>query len=78
MAKAKTKKIVVELSVGLWKKLLEAAEQSGQPRQLLIERAVEQYLGLVMGSKDDVRPAIMKHFRRSTRKNRKLHQLLAR
>ncbi len=78
MAKAKTKKIVVELSVGLWKKLIEVAEQSGQPRQLLIERAIERYLGLVVGSKDGVRPAIMKHFRRSTRKNHKLHELLAR
>jgi hypothetical protein len=78
VAKAKTKKIVVELSAGLWKKLIEVAEQSGQPGQLLITRAVERYLGLVVGPKDGVRPAVMKHFRRSTGKNRKLHELLAR
>ena len=54
MAKAKTKKVVVELSAGLWKRLIEVAEQSGQLRQLLIMRAVERYLGLVVVPKDGV------------------------
>jgi hypothetical protein len=78
VAKAKTKKIVMGISPRLWEKLVKAAEQSGQSRQLLIERAVEHYLELVVHSQGTVRPEVMKHFRRSTKKNRKLHQLLAR
>jgi hypothetical protein len=77
VAKAKTKKIVMGISARLCEKLLKVVEQSGQSRQLLIERAVEHYLESVVPSKNTVRPEVIEHFRRSTKKIRKLHQLLA-
>lgn len=45
--------------------------------RFVLERAMENYINLVAPSQDSVRPEVMAHFRRSSAKNRKLHQLLA-
>jgi predicted transcriptional regulator len=73
---AKSKKIVIEISARLPAKLSKVADEHGQSRNSLAERALERYLEVVDSSQDLLRLGIMEHFRRSTRKNRKLHQLL--
>jgi hypothetical protein len=77
MAKGTTKKVGLELDARLYAKLSKTAEQNGQSRRFLLEKALEHYLEVVIPSQSTVRPEVMKHFRRSTEKNRKLHQLLA-
>ena len=77
MAKTSTKKIGLELDARLYAELSELAKENGQSRRFLLERALEHYLRFVVPSQGTVRPEIMAHFRRSTDKNRKLHELLA-
>jgi predicted transcriptional regulator len=77
MAKVVTRKIGLEMDAQLYAKLSKVAEQNGQSRRFLLERAVEHYLEVVVPSQSTVRPEVIKQFRRSTEKNRKLYQLLA-
>jgi len=77
MAKTTTKKIGLELDARLYAKLSRLAKENGQSRRFLLEKALEHYLRFVVPSQGTVRPEIMDHFRRSTDKNRKLHELLA-
>lgn len=77
MAKIVTKKIGLEMDARLYQQLSQLARQNGQSRRFLLEKALEHYLQFVVPSQSTVRPEVMSHFRRSTDKNRKLHQLLA-
>jgi predicted transcriptional regulator len=77
MSKATTRKIGLEMDSKLYARLSKVAERNGQSRRFLLERALEHYLEVVVPSQSAVRPEVMKHFRRSTEKNRRLHQLLA-
>ena len=77
MAKTTTKKIGLELDARLYAELSKLAKENGQSRRFLLEKALEHYIRFVVPSQGTVRPEIMGHFRRSTDKNRKLHQLLA-
>jgi hypothetical protein len=77
MAKTHTKKIGLEMDVRLYQELSRLATENGQSRRFLLEKALEHYLRFVVPSQGTVRPEVMSHFRRSTDKNRKLHQLLA-
>jgi predicted DNA-binding protein len=77
MAKVTTRKIGLEMDAKLYSRLSKVAQQNGQSRRFLLEKALEHYLEVVVPSQNTVRPEVMKHFRRSTEKNRKLHQLLA-
>lgn len=77
MAKGATVKIGPEIDKKLYGKLAKVAEQNGQSVRFVLERAMENYIQLVAPSQNAVRPEAMAHFQRSTAKNRKLHQLLA-
>jgi predicted DNA-binding protein len=77
MSKAATRKIGLEMDAQLYTKLSKLAQQNGQSRRFLLEKALEHYLEVVVPSQNTVRLEVMKQFRRSTEKNRKLHQLLA-
>ncbi len=77
MGKVRTRKIGLEMNAQLYAKLSKVAERNGQSRRFLLEKALEHYLEVVVPSQSTVRPDVMKHFRRSTEKNRRLHQLLA-
>lgn len=77
MAKTLTKKIGLEMDVRLYRQLSDLAKQNGQSRRFLLEKALEHYIQFVVPSQTMVRPEVMSHFRRSTDKNRKLHELLA-
>lgn len=77
MARVTTRKIGLEMDAQLYAKLSKVAQQNGQSRRFLLEKALEHYLEVVVPSQSTVRPEVMKHFRRSTEKNRKLHELLA-
>ena len=77
MAKTHTRKIGLEMDVRLYQELSRLATENGQSRRFLLEKALEHYLRFVVPSQGTVRPEVMGHFRRSTDKNHKLHQLLA-
>ena len=77
MPKTLTKKIGLEMDIRLYRRLSALAKENGQSRRFLLEKALEHYIQFVVPSQNTVRPEIMAHFRRSTDKNRKLHQLLA-
>lgn len=77
MAKTTTKKIGLEMDARLYEELSKLAEENGQSRRFLLEKALEHYIRFVVPSQTTVRPEVMKHFRHSTDKNRKLHRLLA-
>jgi len=53
------------------------AAENGQSVRFVLERAMENYIQLVAPSQTSIRPEAMAHFRRSTDRNRKLHELLA-
>jgi hypothetical protein len=75
--KSLTKKIGLEMDARLYQQLSNLAKENGQSRRFLLEKALEHYIRFVVPSQSTVRPEVMGHFRRSTDKNRKLHQLLA-
>jgi hypothetical protein len=77
MSRTTTKKIGLEMDARLYAELSKLAKENGQSRRFLLEKALEHYLRYVVPSQGTVRPEVMSHFRRSTDKNRKLHQLLA-
>lgn len=77
MPKTATKKIGLEMDTRLYSELSKLARKNGQSRRFLLEKALEHYLQFVVPSQGTIRPEVMAHFRRSTAKNRKLHELLA-
>ncbi len=77
MQKAATVKIGPEIDKKLYVNLSKVAKENGQSVRFVLERAMENYLQLVAPSQSAVRPEARAHFRRSTDKNRKLHELLA-
>lgn len=77
MAKSATIKIGPEIDKKLYARFSKVAEENGQTLRFVLERAIENYVQLVAPTQDVVRPETLAHFRRSTVKNRKLHQLLA-
>lgn len=77
MAKSATVKIGPEIDKKLYSKFAKIAEENGQSVRFVLERAMENYIQLVAPSQSTVRPEAMAHFRRSTDKNRKLLELLA-
>ena len=77
MAKSATVKIGPEIDKKLYVKFSRVAKENGQSVRFVLERAIENYLHFVAPSQSAVRPEAMVHFRRSTDKNRKLHELLA-
>ncbi len=74
---AATVKIGPEIDKKLYTELVKLAKENGQSQRFLLERAIEHYLRFVAPTRESIRPEAMAHFRRSTDKNRKLHQLLA-
>lgn len=77
MAKDATVKIGPEINKNLYAKFAKVAADNGQSVRFVLERAMQNYIQLVAPSQSAVRPEAMAHFQRSTAKNRKLHQLLA-
>ena len=77
MAKRATVKIGPEIDKKLYAKFSELAAENGQSVRFVLERAMENYIQLVAPSQNAIRPEAMAHFRRSTDKSRKLHELLA-
>lgn len=77
MRKVKTRKIGLEMSADLYAELSKHARANGQSRRFLLEKALEHYLHKVVPSQATIRPEVMKQFRRSVDKNRKLYDLLA-
>jgi hypothetical protein len=61
----------------LYEDLSKLAEDNGQSKSYILEKAVEHYIQFVAPSQGTVRPEIMAHVRRSMEKNRKLLELLA-
>lgn len=77
MRKVTTRKIGLEMDARLYAELSKLAKENGQSRRFLLEKALQHYLEYVVPAQGTVRPEVMSHFRRSTDKNRKLHELLA-
>jgi uncharacterized protein YueI len=77
MSKSDTVKIGPEIDKKLYSKFAKIAEENGQSFRFVLERAMENYIQLVAPSQSTVRPEVLAHFRRSTEKNRKLLELLA-
>jgi ribbon-helix-helix CopG family protein len=77
MRKPRTRKIGLEMDAQLYAELSKLAKANGQSRRFLLEKALEHYLEFVVPTQGTVRPEVMSQFRRSTDKNRKLHELLA-
>ena len=77
MPKTATVKIGPEIDKKLYVQFSRVAKENGQSVRFVLERAIENYLQFVAPSQSAVRPEVMTHFRRSTDKNRKLHELLA-
>lgn len=75
--KKATRKIGLEIDASLYAGLSRVAKRNGQSRRFLLEQAVRLYLETTTPSQETVRPAVMSHFRKSARKNRKLLHLLA-
>jgi hypothetical protein len=74
---AASKKIGLEMDARLYSELSKLAKKNGQSRRFLLEQALSHYLEFVVPSQGTIRPEVMKHFRRSVEKNRKLYSLLA-
>lgn len=77
MARARKRKIGLEIDARLYARLSQAAKDNGQSRRFLLENALKHYLELVVPSQGTIRPEVMAHFRQSADKNRKLMRLLA-
>jgi hypothetical protein len=76
-AKAATVKIGPAIDKKLYADFVKIARENGQSQRFLLEKALRHYIEFVVPSQTTVRPEMMAHFRRSTDKNRDLHQLLA-
>ena len=77
-AKPATVKIGPAIDKDLYADFVKFAQENGQSQRFVLEKALRHYLEFVAPSQVIVRPAMMAHFRKSTDKNRDLHQRLAR
>jgi hypothetical protein len=78
VARAAVKQIGLKISAPLYRRLSKLAEDNGQSKTFVLEKAVEHYLNFVAPDQGTVRPEAMAHFRRSVEKNRELYKRLAR
>ena len=78
MARAATKQIGLKIPAPLYRRLSKLAEDNGQSKTFVLEKAVEHYLNFIAPDQGTVRPEAMAHFRKSVEKNRELYQRLAR
>ncbi|MGE5205429.1 MAG: ribbon-helix-helix protein, CopG family [Chlamydiota bacterium] len=78
MAKAAKKQIGLKISAPLYRRLSKLAEDNGQSKTFVLEKAVEHYINFVAPDQGAIRPEAMVHFRKSVEKNRELYQRLAR
>ena len=72
-----TKKFTPEIDAKLYEELVSVAEQNGQTKRHILERALEFYLHNVVPSQHLVRPQVMDAFEQSVAQNRDLLQRLA-
>lgn len=73
-----TVKIGPAIDRDLYEEFVKLAKENGQSQRFLLESAIKHYLQFIAPLKDTIRPEVMAQFRRSTNKNRKLHEVLAR
>jgi len=74
---SKTKKFTPEIDAKLYDEFVAVAEQNGQTKRHVLERALEFYLRNVVPSQHLVRPEVMDAFEQSVARNRDLLQRLA-
>jgi len=72
-----TKKFTPEIDAKLFDEFETVAEQNGQTKRYILERALEFYLHNVVPSQHLVRPGVMDAFEQSVARNRDLLQRLA-
>ena len=77
MAKTTSRKLGLEIDARLYARLDQVARRNGQSRRFLLEQALKHYLEVVVPSEGTLRPEVLRRFRRSVEKNRKLMKLLA-
>ena len=77
MGKRGTRKVGLEMRRSLYETLSQLAQDNGQTRSYILEKAVEHYIQFVAPTQGTVRPEMLAHIRRSVDKNRKLLKLLA-
>jgi hypothetical protein len=73
----RTKKFTPEIDAKLFDEFEAVAEQNGQTKRYILERALEFYLHNVVPSQHLVRPGVMDAFEQSVARNRDLLQRLA-
>ena len=78
MARAALKQIGLKIPASLYRRLSKLAEDNGQSKTFVLQKAVQHYLDFVAPDQGTVRPEVMAHFRKSVEKNRELYQRLAR
>jgi len=71
------KKFAPEIDAGLYKEMVEVANQNGQSQRYILEKALEHYLHNVVPSQHVVRPGVMNAFERSVARNSDLLDRLA-
>ena len=72
-----TKKFTPEIDAKLYDEFVAVADQNGQSKRYVLERALEFYLHNVVPSQHLVRPEVMDAFEQSVARNRDLLQRLA-
>ncbi len=77
MAKVASRKLGLEIDARLYARLDRVARRNGQSRRFLLEQALKHYLDVVVPSEGTLHPEVLRRFRRSVEKNRKLMKLLA-
>jgi hypothetical protein len=77
MAKRATVKIGPEIDKQLYARFSALVAENDQSVRFVLERAMENCIPLAAPSQSSIQPETMAHFRRSTNKNRKLHELPA-
>jgi hypothetical protein len=77
MANSKPRKLGLEIDARLYARLGRVARRNGQSRRYLLEQALKHYLEVVVPSEGTLHPAVLRRFRRSVEKNRKLMKLLS-
>jgi hypothetical protein len=73
----KAKKVGLQIDTALYKRLSDLAQENGQTKSFILEKAIEHYIQFIAPTQRTVRPEIMAHVRRSAERNRKLLQRLA-
>lgn len=77
MGRGTARKLGLEIDARLYARLDQVARKNGQSRRFLLEKALKHYLEVVLPSEGALSPEVLRRFRRSVEKNRKLMKLLA-